>query len=245
MYWFSPAVLSCVHPHPLDATIQYTTKRSFFVRWFDKNSDHRHDDTTISVTSVVSHEPRQQPDAQPSSHRHDDRRSTGIHLHKWIECILNGLWMHSNTILEQQFCSYHTTHINEKLVPWRTEMAIRSCPDIRLVGVVDALFMDGAPSPDEILVLHLKDWKYSKSISSCLEEYTHQLNLYKFILESYYTGIGFMVGNKLYNHIKIATMELVVFHETLSTYVIHSVPDTQQTVCRQMVTRKKSIQNSI
>jgi hypothetical protein len=143
--------------------------------------------------------------------------------------------------LQQQVASYYNTHIRDTLIPWRTEMAIRSATDIRLVGVVDALFMDGSreTTPDDTLVLHLKDWKYSQDVSSCLSEYTLQLNMYKFILESHYTGMNFVVDGVTYMHISIATMELVVFHEAMATFAIHRVPDIQSVVYDQMEARKR------
>jgi hypothetical protein len=167
----------------------------------------------------------------------------GVQLHRWIECLLNGLRLAIETPLQKQIWAYHKTHIHGHLVPWRTEMAIRSASDIRLVGVVDALFleipMDGCRT--DTLVLHLKDWKYSHDVTACLTEYTLQLNMYKYILESHYTGISFCVGALAYTHIHIASMELVVFHETLQTYEIVHVPDIQPVIVQQMQMRKKDI----
>lgn len=237
--WFSPYFLRSVHRHPLDDTIHYTSGRSFYVRWFDRDSDQRHDDSTSSVTSMVSHEASQ---VRVPTTAHDDRRATGVRMHRWIECVLNGFPMTTDTRLKQQVSRYYTDCIQGLLVPWRTEMAIRSSPELRLIGVVDALFMDGDHN-DGTLKLHLKDWKYSSDITSYLSDYRLQLNLYKFILESQYTGIPFDVNGIVYTRVHVATMELVVFHETLPTYQIYSVPDGQTAIYEQMRNRENVLQN--
>jgi hypothetical protein len=239
MEWFSPSVLLAMNHHPLDDTIQYTTRRSFYVRWFDTHSDHRHDDSTASVTSLVPHEGRLHSDRV----LHDNRRTLGVQLHRWIECILNGLPMTIESRLHQQVYAYYNTCIYGKLIPWRTEMAIRSSVGVRLVGVVDALFMDVQTSTaiDNTLVLHLKDWKYSSDVASCLSEYTLQLNMYKYILESHYTDLPFIVEGVTYLHIHIASMELVVFHETFETCLILDIENVQSVVYDQMNKRKKCI----
>jgi hypothetical protein len=236
--WFSPSFLKAINHHPLDDTIQYTKKRTFYVRWFDSDSDQRHDDSTASVTSLVPRPPS--ADRIPGAIAHDNRRSQGVQLHRWIECILNGFPMTIETRLQQQVVTYYTTYLCGKQIPWRTEMAVRSTSDIRLVGIIDALFIN-AVSSDGTLSVHLKDWKYSPDISSCLSEYTLQLNLYKYILESQYTGITFYVDNVECNRIHVASMELVVFHETLPTCKIVNVPDIQMDVLIQMQQRKKCI----
>jgi hypothetical protein len=220
----------------LNDTIQYTTKRTFYVRWFDHHSDHRHDDLTASVTSLVTHEGGLHSDRV----HHENRRTLGIQLHRWIECILNGLPMKIESRLHQQVYDYYRTCIDGKLTPWRTEMAIRSSVDVRLVGVVDALFLDDNTVGDT-LILHMKDWKYSADVTSCLSEYTLQLNMYKYILESNYTDIPFTVEGVTYLHIHIASMELIVFHETFDTCLIVDIADLQSVVYTQMVKRKKCI----
>ena len=236
--WFSPSFLKAINHHPLDDTIQHTTKRTFYVRWFESDSDQRHDDSTASVTSLVPRPPL--VDRIHGAITNDARRSLGVQLHRWIECILNGFPMTIETRLQQQVLTYYDTYLRGRQIPWRTEMAVRSASDIRLVGIIDALFVDTVSS-NGTLSVHMKDWKYSPDISSCLSEYTLQLNLYKYILESHYTGITFYVDNIAYNRIHVASMELVVFHETLPTCIIVNLPDIQTTVRIQMQERKKCI----
>ena len=240
--WFSPSVLLAMNHHPLDDTIQYTARRTFYVRWFEHNSDQRHDDSTASVTSLVPHEGGLHSDPPQGHIYHDNRRTMGVQLHRWIECILNGLPMVPDSPLHHQVYVYYMTCLYGKLVPWRTEMAVRSSVDTRLVGVVDALFIDVGISPvGDTLFLHLKDWKYSTDVTSCLSEYTQQLNMYKYILESQYTGIPFNVDGVTYLNIHIASMELIVFHETLEKCLIVDIADIQSVVCDLMEKRKKCI----
>jgi len=246
LYWFSTSFLRSVNRHPLDDTIQYTGARTCYVRWFDRDSDQRHDDSTASVTSIVPHEsirgPSEVRHAATTTTSSDNRRTDGIRMHRWIECVLNGLPMTTDTRLKQQFSQYYYTCIHTLLVPWRTEMVIRSASDIRLIGVVDALFISDRQTTDGTLHLRLKDWKYSPDVLSCLEDYVLQLNLYKFILESHYTDIPFEVNGIVYNRLRVETMELVVFHETLPSYQIHIVPDIQTAVYELMHKRKNDLE---
>ena len=241
--WFSPLFLSATNYHPMDDSIQHTTNRTFFVRWFDHESDGIHNDTT-SVTVLLTQETDEIKVVSTASCVHDERRETGIELHSWIECILNGFPMETSNRLHQQACSYYTEQIRNKLVPWRTEMAIRSASDIRVVGVVDALFFDPLqPGLDGLLQLHMKDWKYSQYVSEhYMREYTLQMNMYKYILESQYTGVDpFWVAGCVYTGLSIVSMELVVFHETCETYSIYAVADEQKYVSEQLLQRKKRI----
>jgi hypothetical protein len=129
------------------------------------------------------------------------------------------------------------------MIPWRTEMAIRSTSDLRLVGVVDALFVEtNSGTSDGVMQLHMKDWKYSAGVSTYLHEYSLQMNIYKYILEStQYTNERFMVAGVMYTGIHIVSMELVVFHETSDTYAVYGIEDDQRAIETRMHERKKCI----
>jgi hypothetical protein len=149
-------------------------------------------------------------------------------------------YMESNSPLHQQVHQYYVNHIENRLVPWRSEMAIRSSSELRLVGVVDMMFMkpdmDGDSST--ILSLYLKDWKYSRDVESCMELYNMQLNLYKFILESEYMG-PFSIGTREYTGIHVVSMELIVFHEDFETCHIHHIKHREELVTEMIHFRKK------
>jgi ATP-dependent exoDNAse (exonuclease V) beta subunit len=118
-----------------------------------------------------------------------------------------------------------------QLTPYRTEWKIYSdvlCeakPDgksYQICGMIDCIVQskDGK--------FHMFDWKRSKKIdkfgyrtrglgvcshvSDCnFSHYTIQLNLYKYILETYY-------------HVAIASMAIVVLHPQKRTFELHNIP---------------------
>lgn len=241
--WFSPLFLSSINHHPMDDTIQHTLHRTFFVRWFEQESDGCHADT-ISVTALLARDTDEQKALCGVSAVHDQRRETGIRLHYWIEAILNGFPMETDDVLYRQAHSYYKDRLQGTLVPWRTEMAIRSASDIRLVGVVDALFFDPrCVGKDGILFLHMKDWKYSSGVSAhYMRDYTLQMNMYKYILETQYTGgDSFCVDGCIYTGVSIVSMDLVMFHETSTSYAVLSVVNEQETVKQKLQERKKRL----
>ena len=92
--WFPTSFLSSIHYHPLDRDVQYTNGgRNFYVKWYE--DDYESDKNTYSVTkivqSIMSLDNRNITTETPGNGTHDDRRDVGIRLHKWIECLLNGL----------------------------------------------------------------------------------------------------------------------------------------------------------
>jgi hypothetical protein len=226
---FCPSYLSAVNDHPLDDTIQYLPDGTFFVREFTLQ--------TLAVSSLLPHAPTATAVGLGGQAA---RRRRGVQLHRWIECILNGFPMIASESVHHQVLAYYSQCLQDRVRPWRTEMAIRSCSDLMLVGVVDALFVScHREQKTTTLSLHLKDWKYSADVSAFVTDYTHQLNYYKFILESAYGSFHF--DGQCYDRIQVVSMELVVFHESLATYQVLSIPDIQPEVRARMETRKKSL----
>jgi hypothetical protein len=249
--WFCASLLLCLHHHVVDDSIRHTGYRQFYVKWFDKVDGTTHD--TIGTTTLVTdylkahHVSTGVCNYVPPNRGIDiqQRKKDGILIHRQIECILNGF---HRTGMPQQIISYLTTHVDNKLIPWRTEMPIRSCNESRVVGVVDALFVPveyrGVPT-DGVLHLHMKDWKYSDCVTSCLEEYSLQLNMYKYILETYYVvdqPNSFVFNGQHFTRICIDSMELVVFARDNSyrIYHIQSNSDTVRKVLEErMIVQKK------
>jgi hypothetical protein len=242
--WFASTYLQAVHHHPKDLTIQYTKGRSFYVRWFEtpQNSE-----DTISVSILVDKYIAEHPNFKHhSSLTSQDvsltRRQDGVHLHRVIECMFNGYSEYLDSVLplHQQIHHYYLNHIQGNFVPWRSEMAIRSNKDLRIVGVVDMMFMK-IPEKNDVsttLNIYLKDWKYSRNVKSCMELYKMQLNLYKFILESEYIG-SFWVGTREYTGIHIVSMDLIVFHEDFECCQIHTVEGDEELLSDLLRFRKK------
>jgi hypothetical protein len=226
---FCPSYLAAVNDHPLDDTIQSLPDGTFFVRDFTTH--------TLSVSSLLPHASTKTPAGRGDP---TTRRRRGVHLHRWIECILNGFPMVASERVHQQVLAYYAQCLHGKVRPWRTEMAIRSRADLMLVGVVDALFVSCHPEPSATtLALHLKDWKYSVDVSACWNDYVHQLNYYKFILESAYGA--FHWDGQRYDGLRVVSMELVVFHESTPTHRVHPVPDIQTEVRTHLEQRKKGL----
>jgi hypothetical protein len=239
--WFAPLTLKACHFHPNDDTIQSITERLFYVRWVDHAVSAGFDDT-LAVTAI--HFPADTSVSgilsQPT--QHDDRRTAGIDMHRRIECLLNGCPMSGP--LYPQILSYHQDIMEQGFIPWRTEMAIRSSADLRIVGVVDALFMRTGTDDDDdgTLRLYMKDWKYSRDISTHIHHYQFQLNMYKYILETQYVNsLPFYVGTRTYTNIQVQSMELVLFHEDNETYAVTTVSDIQPHVRSFVVDRKKQL----
>ena len=234
--WFSPRTLSAINPHPHDRSIRYTSARSFFVTWFESASMGNSD--TVSVTSLLPHTSRP-TDAEPGTVVHDERRERGIQVHTWIEHVLNGLpaAVAGTSGLYRQVVE-HVAGIPEP--PWRTEMPVRSSADTRVVGVVDALFVVGVEE-DGTLVLDMVDWKYSADAAACVEDYSLQLNMYKYILETAYVGMPFNALGRPCSSIRIRTMSIVLFHESHAAAVAVPVADYQAEVARYFAARKKEL----
>ena len=239
--WFSPRVLAALNAHPLDNTIRYTSDRTFYVTWFDSAADRPSVSETVSVTALVAasrHNPTIGTHATQDDDNDEDRREVGIRTHRWMECLLNGLpSVPGESAVHAQMHGYVNTL---RTLPWRTEMPIRSCTSTCVVGVVDALFMvDACPEAEDVLVLDMVDWKYSVDVTSCLEEYELQLNMYKYILETHYGGVPFQVGdNRWCTAIRIRHMSLVMFHASYTTHKEHAVQDRQATVAAMFQARK-------
>lgn len=141
----------------------------------------------------------------------------------------------------KQFLSF-TNSIKLKLVPYRTEWSIY-IEDLNLAGQLDILYrIKGTDT------FALYDWKRSKEIKmentfekglGCLSHldncnfihYSLQLNIYKYILENYYT----FDDNKKF---KIVEMKLVILHPDQEEYKIFEVASMTEEVKNLLLTLK-------
>lgn len=132
----------------------------------------------------------------------------------------------------QQYLGWKRKHFMEKnLVPFRTELRMRSDAGTRLTGTADLIaIQDNHPAPEDcngVLTLHLRDWKNSKAIKmtnffskgyglcAALDDcnYVHyalQQNLYRWFLETFYANWTWR--GKRYTSVSVASMQLVVCH---------------------------------
>ena len=217
LVWFTPRYLLAVHPHPLDRTIVQSLggNRTFYVKWWDQASDHPDKDETVSVTQLLTN-----PSVPSTASDADivERRTRGVQLHRYIECVLNGFPLRTDTLVQRQVAAYYHDCLAGTWVPFRTEMPIRSSTALRIVGVVDALFMPATAPTGSVFGVYLTDWKYSTDVRPCLDQYTLQLHLYKYILESTYGTLPFVVAGQSYTSLKVVAMEVVAFHESMASY---------------------------
>lgn len=134
------------------------------------------------------------------------------------------------------FLDFYRDHVVGKMKIYRTEMYVFD-EDVNVCGSIDCLFCD----PDDDSKIWIYDWKRSKEIrtrnafqrgfgpcanyDSCnFIQYSLQLNLYKYILESKYdkTVVGMM---------------LVILHPVNATYKLFPVQDMQPDIHRMLATK--------
>jgi hypothetical protein len=150
----------------------------------------------------------------------------------------------------------------ENLVPFRTEMRMRTGRDLRITGTADLLAIkDDHPPPSEtggVLTLHMIDWKFSKGIQKenryeqghgpCAKmpncNYSHYLlqqNLYKWLLETYYSTWSWR--GQTYTRLDIATKHLAIFHKNHGDdgYLYMPLPDCTDTITDIINCRRQEV----
>jgi hypothetical protein len=187
----------------------------------------------------------------------------GTKYHYLAECFYNGMDVapFADFRVMRQFLRFHAQHVlRTNLVPFRTEMRLRSCNALRLAGTVDALFVDANyPPPEKCdgeLRLHMRDWKFSKEIKresqwengvrACAQlpncnfsRYALQQNLYKHLLETYYAP--FSVDGRAYSKIRVVSMQLVVCHDTRDDFEVVHLPDLEGVVKKMLAERAQQL----
>lgn len=185
----------------------------------------------------------------------------GTKFHALVEYFYNGfnLAPYAHFRVVRQFLRFHAEHVQRaRLVPFRTEMRLRSGNELRLTGTIDALFVDEFhPEPhatNGTLYLYMKDWKFSKKIEvhnkyetglrACSKlpncnyyHYALQQNLYKWLLETYYTHFQFRGAT--YSNVRVANMQLVVCHDSRDEYELVDVPELQSVVEAMLEERRE------
>lgn len=188
----------------------------------------------------------------------------GTKFHYLVECFYNGMDISpfADFRVVSQFLRFHRQHVVSKnLYPFRSEMRLRTCDAVRVTGTIDALFVEGerAAPPAECggeLRLHMKDWKFSKeikrenrweqglracaSLPNCnFSHYALQQNLYKFLLETYYSP--FVYQGNTYDKVRVVTMQLVVCHDSRDDYELVDVPDLTEMVLSMLAERREAL----
>jgi hypothetical protein len=145
-----------------------------------------------------------------------------------------------------QFNAFVTKHAH--MEPYRTEWVLFSDYTLRLCGSVDILFFDPSfkCAKDGVLHLTMMDWKRSKKIRDFAWEYgkgparelkntnyyhySLQLNIYRYLIHTYYQHEVTFKGKKYPNGIKIDFLYLVVMHPNRKKYVKIMCPDLTSVV---------------
>ena len=198
-----------------------------------------------------------------------DASVAGTAFHAVVECICNG-WVvpetyQQNKALEQWINWKKNIFDKEGFLPFRTELRMRAHSDTYLVGTADliAIHKDhpGPESTGGVLTLHIRDWKNSKEIKyipfnkavgngilahlvdTNYEHYALQQNLYKWLLETYYTHWTWK--NHEYTSCKVETIQLIICHENHGDEtLIIDVPCRMKEV-REMVNERRVYINDI
>lgn len=266
---FDDEFLSSLHSHPYDATITFVDEgHKYFVKWFIERPDEVCSNS-ISVTSLVGEyfekfdadkviakmkNGRNWNSKNKYFHMSEEEikrcwtKSTddGTALHSIAEALMNGcINIKSKECLEVKYLLDFWTNVvvKKKWVPFRSEMRVRSDSKTKVVGSVDAIFVnhnyDNYDKNDDILHLVVVDWKRSKKIETsnkwrkgkevCKDlddcnfvKYSLQLSVYKYILEKYYTD--FTYKGKKYSKVQVDETALVILHPNNTSYVYLVTP---------------------
>jgi hypothetical protein len=161
----------------------------------------------------------------------------------------------------------HSENISH-LTPYRSEWFIFSDDDTRIPGAIDMLYVNdqvmhmewckAKRNGTEPTVLHvvIYDWKRSKEIkkynpwekgyhpcgsmpNTNYFHYSLQLNLYRYILETYYHGLVY--NGKTYDSIRVDFMFLCILHPRRKTFNRFRVPDYQDEVKEMVGLRRESL----
>lgn len=171
--------------------------------------------------------------------------SDGTTLHKQIENYYNQLTIDNPDMVEYQyFLQFHQDHIENKLIPFRTEWEVYD-RDIELAGSIDMIYKN---NQDGTYIIY--DWKRCSNfkeensfesgfaplehIPNCNKwHYSLQLNIYKYMLEKNY-------------QIKISGMNLLILHPNNASYRIVKVPEMTEEINNIMINesnKKRKVTN--
>ena len=272
---FYPIALSRKHAHPLDDSIRFVENtHTYSVRW--ENTDEYRSADILSVSGVVKGYFNEFDSESISNNIVKNRKhtkpgtkyygmtandimvswakkgkiaaETGTKVHFIIECFYNGMIVepYKKFKVIKQFMAWHEKNVVGKLIPFRSELRLRTDHRSKITGTADMLFVSHKqPIPDECestLFLYMRDWKCSNGIkwenrwqqgkgpcegmADCNgNKYTLQQNLYKDMLEHPRYG-GFKYNGHMYKRTKVICMQLIVVHDTYSDAEVIQVPDT-------------------
>jgi hypothetical protein len=244
-HWFGAKFLACVHAHSRDHRVRYVDHRRFYIRWQEIRDTETTFEDTVSVTNLVCPPSLFELEVQSTQEREQSRQK-GLVLHRALECYYNGLTSAFDVLdpVLSPIVRQYIADTEHMYLPWRTEMAVFSDLETRIVGVLDAVFVDVNGMDSDVLVVHLRDWKYSSQSPLV----TIQLNLYTYLLEEFYKDIVYQ--GKTYKRIQVQSMALVYFHETYGYRTIQvprekqiliDILERRRSICRTETTRRRRV----
>lgn len=191
----------------------------------------------------------------------------GTLLHFLLECHNNGYDLkqsiYANLPDIKAYFKWREIYFDAKnLIPFRTEMRMRTGRDLRVTGTADLLAIKNDHPPpsdtDGVLTLHMIDWKFSKGIQKdnkyengsgpCTTlpncNYSHYLlqqNLYKWLLETYYNDWTWRTYT--YTQVNIVSKHLAIFHKNHGEdgYLYMPLPDCPKIIKGMMDHRKHEV----
>lgn len=199
-----------------------------------------------------------------------EARTYGNMMHDFIDRFMNGERQLDPKVKEQLKDELRLFHkalqLTSKWVPFRTEWFVYTDRCTRITGSLDCVFVN-QPLMDllhkehnEVDVLHLiiYDWKRCKQIrkfspwaqgrfpvhtlpSANFYHYSLQLNMYKWILETFYTHMPYR--GRVYQRIHVDFMYLCVLHPNLKEPNVVRCPDFSIYVERITSLRKQCLTN--
>ena len=190
----------------------------------------------------------------------EEASTIGTNFHFLLESFYNGMDLKpfDNFKVIQQFRRWHAKYVVlHKLVEFRSEQRMRTNLKTRLTGTADMLFALPSQNPESgTLKLVLRDWKFSKKISfsspfpgsygccshldNCnYSKYLLQQNVYKYMLEKFYTNWKYQ-GN-VYPRVEIVDMALAVFHDLQDDYQHIDIPSVQNVVEEMFLDREQQL----
>jgi hypothetical protein len=173
-----------------------------------------------AVSTVVQEHTAQKYPVPPRSDDVDIRqhRTRGLDVHHQIDLYFNLLPAKEPAIFHQWWDRFQAQE--PEWSPLRTEMIVRSDVRTRLVGVVDLVLFRIVEQCS--LELCLIDWKVSTDHEYNVYSGSLQLNLYKYLLETYYCE--FVIDGKTFTNVQVSKMLVVFFSPDLHTVRQHTAP---------------------
>jgi hypothetical protein len=175
----------------------------------------------------------------------------GTFFHRLFENACNGydlsISKFNHLLPVKQYLKWRREFFDSRFEEFRTELRMYSQEDLRIVGTADLIAVrKNHPPPTQtkgVLYLSIFDWKNSKKLEMKSKEkgfgpckhldscnfikYSIQQNLYKYLLEHYYSS--WIYNDKSYTSVKVECMKLIIVHDNHVDQQAHMVDVPEMT----------------